>query len=639
MRHLEEVHDDELLFADCEGDNFLPDLSRMWLLQIAQGPRGEIVAYADQPGFRPIREGLEKLRKAKKVVFHNGMGFDLFAINKLYPDTLRWEQMIDTLVISRLLNSKAKRHSLADIGDALGYPKGDFHEFDRFSKAMVKYGIQDVKILQKAWLGESKDGKRKFKAFGKFYHKYRQACELEFQTAYIIQKQTMHGFRFLYEDALKLEADMRVEQKELEDKFQEIFPPIVTERYSDKQIDNKTGKPKRLKDRVEVFNPGSRDQIGQRLIDKYGWKPVDLTKTKKPKIDETILGNLPYPEAQHMAKFLKTGKKLGMLADGANAWLKLAEEKPDGTFYIHGQVNTLGARTHRMSHFKPNVAQADKDYRMRSLFVADPDWHIVGVDAEGLELRELAHFLHPYDNGRYVEIVHSGDKSKGTDIHTVNKLAAKLFIRDSAKTMIYAHNYGCFDKKLGLIVYDDIKTVVDALSAEEPTKDQLKIIAEVGDRIDLEGAKRLLESQPAPSTAGAALRKNIEVGIVGLGDLIKKCKKAHSKFEALPGHDGRWIPSASDHSALNTLLQGNGSVVMKQALNVFDDEMGRLQLLDQMGYCVNCHDEYQITCHPDITDKVAEVGKWAISRAGEILELRCPLVGDAQVGKNWAETH
>lgn len=126
---------------------------------------------------------------------------------------------------------------------------------------------------------------------------------------------------------------------------------------------------------------------------------------------------------------------------------------------------------------------------------------------------------------------------------------------------------------------------------------------------------------------------------MGLGELISKCKRTHNKYQALPGHDGRWIPSASDHSALNTLLQGNGSIVMKKALAIFDDEIERLQLMDQIGYCANVHDEFQITCHPDISEKVAEVGKWSITKAGEVLGLRCPLVGDASIGKTWADTH
>jgi len=49
----------------------------------------------------------------------------------------------------------------------------------------------------------------------------------------------------------------------------------------------------------------------------------------------------------------------------------------------------------------------------------------------------LGHFLGPYDNYKYAQIVDSGDKSKGTDIHTMNQKAAGLPTRDAAKTFIY----------------------------------------------------------------------------------------------------------------------------------------------------------------------------------------------------------
>lgn len=627
---------ERIIFADCEGDDFLDNIQRMWCLQLAEGVDGEVVVYADHPGYPSMEDGLKLLREADRVVFHNAFGFDFFAINKLFPGTLRREQIIDTLIISRLMNTTSMRHNLAELGEALGFPKGDHDDFSQFSEAMAKYGRRDVQILQEAWKGNSA---RNVRSFGKFYEKYHRACELEFHVAYILEKQRQHGFRFDYDRALMLETELRHEQKQIERELQEIFPPIVTPRYSEKQIDKKTGKPKRLKDKVEVFNPGSRDQIAQRLIDKYGWKPIDLTPTKKPRVDEGILEDLPYPEAHKIAQYMRLGKKLGQLADGDNAWLKLADQKPGDFYYLHGQVNSLGARTHRMSHFKPNMAQVDKDPRMRGLFLADPDWDLVGFDADGLELRELAHFLYPYDQGRYVEIVHSGKKEDGTDIHSVNRKANGLFLRDSAKTMIYAHNYGCFDKKLGIIVVEDLKKVIDALSAEDPTDAQKKVAKEVKDRITLEEAQERLESLPALSRAGAELRSKIEVGIVGLGELIAKCKRQHERKGQLPGHDGRLIPSASDHSALNTLLQGNGSVVMKQALVCFEEELDRLQLLDKVGYCANVHDEVQLTCHPDITEKVAELGAWSIQRAGEVLEVRCPLVGSADIGKTWADTH
>lgn len=615
---------EKIFFADCEGDNYLDDLERMWTIQIAQDENSEVEVFADQEGFPSLKEGMELLVSADKVVFHNAFGFDFWALNRLLGKRfglyLDRHQIIDSLVLSRLMDSTAKRHALAELGERLRFPKGSHSDFSQFSQEMVTYGIQDVRILQEAWKGSPK---YKVPSFGKFYHTFRDACELEFQTAYVIEKQRQHGFRFDFEQAQRLEIDLRDEQKKLEIELQNIFPPITHKRYSEKQIDKATGKPKRLKDKIEVFNPSSRDQIADRLITKYKWKPVDLTPTKKPKVDETTLSELPYPEAKEIAKYMRLGKMLGQLADGENAWLKKAKEKPDGLFYIHGSVNTIGARTHRMSHFNPNVAQADKDTRMRGLWLPDPEHYLLGIDAEGLELRELAHFLYPYDNGKYVKIVHEGDKNKGTDIHTMNMKAAKLFLRDSAKTMIYAHNYGCFDKKLGQIVVDD------ARAAGEPIP---------------EGSL---------SSIGAKLRATIEVGIEGLGELITKCKRMHNRRKALPSHDKRWIPSASDHSALNTLLQGNGSVVMKKALVLFDEELERLQLLDQVFYCANIHDEFQLSVHPDLvqqhgyddkgkpiyTSIVAELGRESITKAGEALEVRCPLVGSSDFGLSWAETH
>lgn len=589
---------EQILFADCEGNDYLDGITRMWSLQIAEGVDGEVVVYADHPDYPPISEGLELLKGCDKVVFHNAFGFDFFAINKVYPGTLQRDQIIDSLILSRLMNSTAMRHSLADLGEALGFPKGDWDDFSQFSHGMAKYGIQDVRILQEAWKGNPL---RNVRSFGAFYNEFRRAVELEHMVAYVIELQRQHGFRFDLKAAQILEIDFRSEMLQIERDLQIIFPPIVTPRVS-----AKTGK--RLQDKVEVFNAGSRDQIADRLIKKYKWKPRKKTPTGKAKIDDDVLSSLEYPEAQMISRYRVLGKKIGMIADGNNAWLKMCRVS-DGEARMHGQVNTLGARTHRMSHYKPNMAQVDSDARLRALFMADEGQKLVGVDAEGLELRMLAHYLHMYDHGVYSDVVHSGEKDKGTDIHSVNQRAAGLNFRDSAKTLIYAFCYGAGDLKLGQIKLDDIKK-----ADQKIPKDSLVAL-------------------------GKDLRSRLETGIVGLGDLIAKAKRAHHNSNALPGLDGRWIPNLSDHAALNTLLQGNGSIVMKQALVEFHYEMERLQLMDKFGYCANVHDEFQLSVDPDYAEKVAEVGKWSITRAGQVLEVRCPLVGAAEIGLTWADTH
>ena len=52
----------------------------------------------------------------------------------------------------------------------------------------------------------------------------------------------------------------------------------------------------------------------------------------------------------------------------------------------------------------------------------------VGVDACGLELRCLAHYMSPYDGGQYAHTILNGD------IHTMNQQAAGLPERNQAKT-------------------------------------------------------------------------------------------------------------------------------------------------------------------------------------------------------------
>ena len=66
----------------------------------------------------------------------------------------------------------------------------------------------------------------------------------------------------------------------------------------------------------------------------------------------------------------------------------------------------------------------------RALFKADKGYRIVGVDASGLELRMLAHYMAKWDGGEY------GKKVLEEDIHTVNQEAAGLSTRDQAMEQV-----------------------------------------------------------------------------------------------------------------------------------------------------------------------------------------------------------
>src|SRR5689334_19726159 len=115
-----------VLIADCETDGFLDTYTRLWTLQLGTAEGDDVTLYADQPGYPPLAEGLARMRDADRVVFHNGVRFDLFAIDRLYPGYLRLDQIFDTLIGVRLLNPEERANALEDWGERLGILKGRY---------------------------------------------------------------------------------------------------------------------------------------------------------------------------------------------------------------------------------------------------------------------------------------------------------------------------------------------------------------------------------------------------------------------------------------------------------------------------------------------------------------------------------
>ena len=317
---------------------------------------------------------------------------------------------------------------------------------------------------------------------------------------------------------------------------------------------------------------------------KMGWEP-EAYEGKRPKIDEAVLKHIDKPEAKLLLEYLLISKRLGQVAEGRQGWLTLVK---DGR--IHGEVNTNGAVTGRCTHSKPNVAQVPASRAVygsqcRDLFTAPEGKVLVGADASGLELRALAHFLHPYDNGAYARTILEGD------IHTANQQAAGLPTRDHAKTFIYAFLYGAGDQKIGSIVG--------------------------GSRRE---GKRLKAEFMRKTPAIKKLQHAIEQSLKGK--------------QWLGGIDGRRLPVRSAHSALNLLLQSSGAVLMKKALIVFNGNAPHPYELHG-----NIHDEVQFSCLEEHAEELGQLFCDSLAKAGKLLRFRCPLDGEYSIGKTWKDTH
>ena len=611
------------LAFDIETDGLLPELTKVHSLVIKDLDDGHVTSYANQSRYVAVEDGLASLESADLIVAHNAIRFDIPAITKVYPWFSTRGTVRDTLLLSQLkypeirvrdqvLSLQGKlpakligRHSLAAWGYRLGLHKGVYEGgFDAWSRDLQEYCERDTEVLAKLW-----------HTMQRLPYSER-AVKMEHSFAEIMFKQEQSGWPFDEKAAVELYIKLSGKRDDIKENPGEGFSPRkvlmksqwwIAEGHETLYETKKQGidaghHPDILrrgphKTKSIPFNPGSRDQIASRLIEKYNWKPTRFTPNGKPQIDETVLSELVYPEAKVLAEHFMIQKRISQLAEGDTAWLKMAKLGADGIARIHGQVRTLGTVTRRCSHNKPNVSAVPSvrhpfGHECRSLFVTPPGYLLVGVDASGLELRCLAHYLASFDGGAY------GRVAAGGDVHSLTMDATGITDRDMAKTFIYALLYGAGDEKLGAIIG--------------------------------KGAG-----------AGRKLRSKFFAAMTAFAMLVKALARRHDAMQSIKAIDGGELTVRSKHSALNTLLQSAGAIAVKTATVIFYDRCDAAGLEWGQDYWIagHIHDEMQIICKEGLEDDIGNTATSAIREAGEELGFRCPLDAEYKVGRTWADTH
>jgi len=530
---------------------------------------------------------------------HNIIGYDLPILERLTG--FKWEGPVqDTLVMSRLAHPHREGgHSLNAWGGRLGFEKGEHTDWYNFSWDMVDYCKRDVELTQLVY-GHLMKELENFK---------EESITLEHNVARIVNQQVENGWTINEREANLLLGELRQKLHDVETTVRKTFEPLpvwIPLNYPEGKTHNKDGSiSKRYQAQLDKgaswkhigertgagetqwgyylypeFNLGSRQQIG-RYLQHFGWKPKEFTDKGNVIVNESVLTGVDMPEAKQIAEYLMLQKRVAQV----QSWVDAIEI--DGR--VRGYVNPIGAVTGRMTHSKPNMAQVPASYspygtECRQLWTVPSGYKLVGMDASGLELRMLAHYMNDYD---YTEEVISGD------IHTANQKSAGLDTRDQAKTFIYAFLYGAGDEKIGTIVGGGRK---------------------VGKTVK----KKFLDNTPALKS----LRERVTTA---------------SKRGYLIGLDGRRIWVRSEHSALNTLLQGAGAIIMKKALVLLDG----YAILKGIDYKIigNIHDEIQSEVHEKDAKVFGEIAVMAIKEAGEEFNLNCPLDGQYKVGETWQQTH
>jgi DNA polymerase I-like protein with 3'-5' exonuclease and polymerase domains len=129
--------------------------------------------------------------------------------------------------------------------------------------------------------------------------------------------------------------------------------------------------------------------------------------------------------------------------------------------------------------------------------------------------------------------------------------------------------------------------------------------------------------------------------IQGMDPLLRGLEHFRRKAGAVSSLDGRRVATRSKHSALNTLLQSAGAVVMRWQFVLLRErceEMG-IKWGEDVRPLLHVHDEVQAALRPGLEEEYARAFTLAFEDTESALGVRIPLRCDVQFGESWLETH
>lgn len=593
---------DETWGLDVEGDDL--NATTIWVCCVRNLVTEESISFFNANDFNEWFQNVSK-KDNFKLVTHNGIGFDIPVLNRLWKSSIPVYCIVDTLILGHLYSNKLLGgHSLAAWGERLKYPKIEFDDYSKLTDEMILYCEQDVRLT--------------LAVFSKLIMRMNQrrfseeSCEIEHMFAEIIRQQMINGFAFDLQAAQNLIKTLEDLQQKASDAILEYFPPRLTvegeykyrvkadstpyksyynhlEKYPKVEF-NADRTQYRVYD-YQVFNIGSPKQRVERLLE-HGWTPAKFTEKGNPKVDEESLVDFAeesgIKEVQLIADWLVYTGRLNAVKDWVSKYNYTTKA-------IHGNVMSCGAGSRRCTHNKPNSAnipstEASWGVESRSCWVARDGRVLVGIDASGLEGRVMVHYLDDPEAEAFMI----------SDFHTANALAISHALgieitRKPTKNIFYAFIYGAQDPKLG----------------------------------------RMVGSTKA---AGKVIRKALQDNVPGLDRLVNSVQNEWRKNDTfLETIDGGFVRCPAPHAALNYKFQSCGAIVMKKGSILLTDQIIR-KGIDTLKVG-DIHDEWQYDTHPDHSEVLGKLGCTAIKKAGEHFDMRIALDGEYSVGRNWAETH
>ena len=597
-----------------------------------------------------IADGIEYLNSANaKLVGHN---IQLYDFPVLYRFGLkRPHVMIDTLLLSRLVFPFGKKpmgayihpdtitdkvkyikdcakvdrdadddeednkffisHGLAAWGQRLGDYKKDVNkDFLTVRQELLEYCEQDVRLTEKIYnlacdrfQDMSQSEFDELIKLNDFNSCVGEAVSTMCANGVMIDKQALME---LVDELHMVTSSCLVELKQM---FQAEFVDYV--------IAPTKKEPNRIKAVITEFNPNSNTLLHRALKTKYpDFEPVAYTDKGSPsfKADNMDIMALIYDELKMVSHYRDLLKRTSSIVGKGVQFSGKGYLDNVKNSRLHGVVSAIGTRTWRATHSLPNLGQTTSKRKIygeeiRKAFIVPEGYKFVGFDISNLEVCALAEMVYRITGRKeLMNQVIQGDKSKGTDTHSLNAASLtrafnKDIDRDTAKTMFLAFLYGAGTPKLG--VY-------------------LDSTANINTRAEL--GKRAME-----------VMSNTCPGLVATRDYVITEYLLNGYTTLIDGH--KVIPT-SPHSCLNMQGQGLGAIISKAILvGVYQDIINHHCPRTEVMPILWVHDEFHFQVREDLVDDFVRKLPKLCKNSVRYLNLTVPIEIEVKVGTSWADAH
>jgi DNA polymerase III epsilon subunit-like protein len=579
---------------------------------------------------------LEYLDTIDVLIAHNGIQYDLPLLEKLYGYVFKG-QKIDTLLMSRLHdpkrmlpyscpNKRATPHGLEAWGYRVGRGKPEHNDWENFSPEMLHRCTEDVEITELVYYALLEEGEG---------WEWQNAYRLTFKLFEILQKQEAYGW-LVDRDYISSRITMLDNWISRIDRVLNKYLPKVVEiqetkakgeyGYVKKPFLKSGAYNARVQTWVEEIYPNhvgrvvaapysrvdfrivnlNSNQETKAFLLESGWIPKEWNynddgERTSPKLnkDDPFIG-IDGGVGRLVAKRVQCRQRKSIL----EGWLRLI--RSDGR--IASSVANLavtGRATHRGIVNVPNC-EAFFGKQMRKCFICPTGRVLIGCDSASCQDRMLAARA---NNSDFTEMLLNGDKSKGTDGHSlataaVNRAAdlhgLDRITRGKGKNFNFGWKFGASDNKLGVM---------------------------------LKGGK----------AAGASVREELERVFPAQAELLKqleaewrqtarrrkrKIQTENGEFEVIEyyngvirGLDGRPVKIASSHALLVYMLQSDEAIMMSAAYNMCYNRLIKrgYRWGEDWAYVCWYHDEYTIECREELQDEIKQIAEQCIVDAGCIM--------------------